>query len=88
MRKRKKRTSTWRGLGNLLSFEIDDRAHDVAIVKNTNMRNLVCKFGHGTAQRGRVGMGEVSESVRQLSTQGENLIPEFLIPELGYLAIG
>jgi hypothetical protein len=38
MRKREKRTSTWRSLGNLLSLEIDDRAHDgrgpVAIVKN------------------------------------------------------
>jgi hypothetical protein len=29
MRKREKRTGTWRGLGNLLSLEIDDRAHDV-----------------------------------------------------------
>ena len=28
MRKREKRTSTWRGLGNLLSLEIDDRTHD------------------------------------------------------------
>jgi hypothetical protein len=41
MSKREKRTGAWRGLGNLLSFEIDDRAHDVAIVKNTRMRNLV-----------------------------------------------
>jgi hypothetical protein len=29
MRKRGKRTGRWRGLGNLLSLEIDDRAHDV-----------------------------------------------------------
>jgi len=29
MRKREKRTGTWGGLGNLLSLEIDDRAHDV-----------------------------------------------------------
>ena len=29
MRKMEKRTGTWRGLGNLLSLEIDDRAHDV-----------------------------------------------------------
>jgi hypothetical protein len=29
MRRREKHTGTWRGLGNLLSLEIDDRAHDV-----------------------------------------------------------
>jgi hypothetical protein len=29
MRKMEKRTGTWRGLGNLLSLEIDDRVHDV-----------------------------------------------------------
>jgi hypothetical protein len=62
MRKREKRTGAWRGLGNLLSFEIDDRAHDVRTSgnrqkhedENTRMRNLVCKIGHGTAQRGTV----------------------------------
>jgi hypothetical protein len=57
MRKREKRTGTWRGLGNWLSLEIDDRAHDVRTSgdrqkSNTTMRNSVCKIGQGTAQRG------------------------------------
>jgi len=34
MRKREKRTGTWRGLGNLLCLEIDVRAHDVRISGN------------------------------------------------------
>jgi hypothetical protein len=34
MRKGEKHTSTWRGLGNLFSLEIDDRAHDVRTIGN------------------------------------------------------
>jgi hypothetical protein len=34
MRKREKRTGMWRGLGNLLSLEIDVRAHDVRTSDN------------------------------------------------------
>jgi hypothetical protein len=45
MRKREKRTSTaWRGLGNLLSLEIDDRAHDVR-TSDSRQKNEDKKFG-------------------------------------------
>jgi len=57
IRKREKRTGTRRGLGNLLSLEIDDRAHDVRTGSRQKCEEkLAFKTGQGAGQRGRVGM--------------------------------
>ena len=38
MRKKEKRTGRWRSLGNLLSLEVDGRAHDVRTSGNRQER--------------------------------------------------